>query len=100
MVIWVKDLQIELLVEIYSKSLARTIGKVFLMKLNNRTPIKTHKGDAKWLVFTSEQLFWWPASMTLDNNNGILNNFKPFLFTLNYMAQLAWFVVFLMLLQF
>ena len=34
MVIWVKILQTELMVEIYSKSQVRAIGKVFLMKLN------------------------------------------------------------------
>ena len=34
MVIWVKNLQTELMVEIYSKSLVRAIGKVFLMKLS------------------------------------------------------------------
>ena len=34
MVIWVKNLQTKLLVEIYSKSLVRAIGKVFLMNLS------------------------------------------------------------------
>ena len=33
MVIWVKNLQTELMVEIYFKSLVRAIGKVFLMNL-------------------------------------------------------------------
>ena len=33
MVIWVKNLQIELMVEICSKSLIRANGEVFLMKL-------------------------------------------------------------------
>ena len=37
MVIWVKILQTELMVEIYSKSLVRAIGKVFLMKLSQNT---------------------------------------------------------------
>ena len=37
MIIWVKILQTELMVEIYSKSLVRAIGKVFLMKLNQNT---------------------------------------------------------------
>ena len=34
MVIWVNNLQTELTVEIYSKSLVRAIGKVFLMNLS------------------------------------------------------------------
>ena len=34
MVIWVNNLQTELMAEIYSKSLVRAIGKVFLMKLS------------------------------------------------------------------
>ena len=33
MVLWVNNMQTELMVEIYSKSLVRAIGKVFLMKL-------------------------------------------------------------------
>ena len=32
--IWVKNLQTELIVEIYSKSLVRVIGKIFHMKLS------------------------------------------------------------------
>ena len=40
--IWVNFFQTELMVEIYSKSPVRAIGKVLLMKF---TPIKTHKGD-------------------------------------------------------
>ena len=32
--LWVKTFQTELMVEIYSKSLVRAIGKVLLMKLN------------------------------------------------------------------
>ena len=32
MVIWVKNVQIECMVEIYSRSLVRAIGKVLLMK--------------------------------------------------------------------
>ena len=34
MVILVKNLQTEFMVEIYSKSLVRAMGKVFLMKLS------------------------------------------------------------------
>ena len=37
MVIWVNNLQTELMVEIYSKSLVRAIGKVFLMNLSYNT---------------------------------------------------------------
>ena len=33
-VIWVQNVQTELMVEIYSKSLVRAIGKVLLMKLS------------------------------------------------------------------
>ena len=33
-VIWIKKLQTELMVEIYSKSLVRAIGKIFHMKLS------------------------------------------------------------------
>ena len=70
MVIWVKQFQIELMVEIYSSCLVRAIGKVFLMTFFfffynfiaqfrktgtdlplsqhlARTPIKHHKGDEK-----------------------------------------------------
>ena len=36
-VIWVKNVQTELMVEIYSKSLVRPIGKVVLMKINCNT---------------------------------------------------------------
>ena len=39
------------------------------------SPIKTHKGDAKWPLFVNKQLFWWSASITLDNNNGVLTDF-------------------------
>ena len=67
MVIWVKNVHTELMVEIYSKSLVRAIGKVF--------PIKTHKGDAKWPLFVNKQLYWWSASTTFDNNNGVLTDF-------------------------
>ena len=36
-VIWVKHFQIEFMVEIYSKSVVRAIGKVFCMKLTKNT---------------------------------------------------------------
>ena len=74
MVIWVKYLQTELMVEIYSKSLVRAIGKVFLVKMS-KNPIKTHKGDAKWPLFINKQLFWWSTSIPSDNNNGVLTDF-------------------------
>ena len=56
--------QNELMVEMYSKSLVRAIGEGFLA----RTSIKTYKGDEKWPLFVNKQLFWWSASITLDNN--------------------------------
>ena len=58
------------MLEICSESLVRAIGKVLL----TRTPIKTHKGDEKWPLFVNKQLFWWSASMTLDNNNAVLTD--------------------------
>ena len=42
------------MVEIYSESLVRAIGKVLLIA---RTPIKAHKGDEKWPLFVNKQLF-------------------------------------------
>ena len=72
MVIWQKIVQTELMVEIYSKSLVRAFGKVSLMKF--RTPTKTHKGDEKWPLFGKKQLFWWSASIRLDNNNAVLTD--------------------------
>ena len=71
MVIWVKKNPTELMVEIYSKSLVRAIGKVLLMKF--RSLIKTHKGDEKWPLFVkkTKQLFWWSASITLVINSAV-----------------------------
>ena len=60
--------------EIYSKSLVRAIGKALHIQLT-RTPMKTHKGDKKWPLFVNKQLFWWSASMILDNNNDVLADF-------------------------
>ena len=51
----------ELMVEICSKSLVRTMGKVLLLA---RTPMKTHKGVEKWPLFVNKQLFWWSTSIT------------------------------------
>ena len=36
------------------------------------------KGDEKWPLFVNKQLFWWSASIILDNNNGLLTDFYPF----------------------
>ena len=72
MVIKVNFCQTELMVEICSENLVRAIGKVLLMKA--RTPIKTHNCDGKWPLFVNKQLFWWLASVTLDNNNAVLTN--------------------------
>ena len=62
------------MVEIYSKVLVKAIGKVLLLNLA-RTPIKTPKGDEKWPLFVNKQLFWWSASITLDNNNDVLTDY-------------------------
>ena len=69
-VIWVETFQNEVMVEICSKSLVRAIGKLLRMSLS-RTPIKTHKGDEKWPLFVNKQLFWWSASITVDNDNDV-----------------------------
>ena len=53
-VIWVKRIQTELTVKIWSKSLVRVMGKV--------------------LLIINKQLFWWFASITLDNNNAVLTD--------------------------
>ena len=67
------------MVEICSESLVIAIGKVLLMKFKlTRTLIKTPKGVEKWPLFVNKQLFWWSASITLDNSNGVLTDFQPF----------------------
>ena len=66
-VIWVNIFQNELMVEIYSKSLVGAIGKVLLMT----TPNKTHKGGEEWPLFVNKQLFWWSASIILDNDEDV-----------------------------
>ena len=74
-----KSKSTELMVEIYSKSLVRAIGKVSLMTLILAiTPIKTHKSDEKWPLFVNKQLFWWSASITLDYNDDVLTDLQPF----------------------
>ena len=64
--LWLKSIlrvQLELLVKYYSSNLART-------------PIKTHKDDEKWPLYVNKlQLFWWSASIILNNNNDILKDF-------------------------
>ena len=47
-----------------------------------RTPIKTYKSDEKWPLFVNKQLFWWSASITLDNNDAVLTDLYAF-FSLN-----------------
>ena len=59
------------MVEIYSKSLVRAIGKELLMEFSYRTPNKNYKGVEKWPLFVNKQLFWWSASITLDNKNDV-----------------------------
>ena len=68
MVIRVIFFQTELMVEICSERLVRAIGKVLLMKFSKNTN-KSHKRDGKLPLFVNKQLFWWSASITLDNNN-------------------------------
>ena len=59
---------------LYPKGLVRAIGKVLLMKLA-RTTIKTNKGYEKWPLLVNKPLFWWSASIALDNNNDVLTDF-------------------------
>ena len=57
------------MVEIDSKSLVRVNGRVLLMEFSYRSPTKTYKGGGKWPLFVNKQLFWWSASITVDNIN-------------------------------
>ena len=82
MVIWVEIFQTELMADIYFKSAVGAIGEDF-----GRTPIKTHRGDEKWPLFVNKQLFWWSASITLDNNNGVLTRLY---LTLYFATYLSW----------
>ena len=77
--------QIELIVEICSKSLVRAIGKVLLINLA-RISIKTHKGEEKWPLFVNKQLFLWFASITLDNNIAVLTDLWAY-FSLNILPH-------------
>ena len=61
---WLKSIlrvQLELMVKYYSYNLART-------------PIKPYKGNENWPSFVNKQLFWWSASITLDNYNAVLTD--------------------------
>ena len=75
MVIWVKNIQNELMVEMYCKSLVIAIGKVLHFA---GPPIKTHKGDEKWPLFVNKWLFCRSALITLDNNKDVLTDFYPY----------------------
>ena len=75
------------MVEIYSKSLSRAFGELLHIKKLARPPIKTHKGDKKCHLFVNKQLFWWPTSITLDDNNDALVDFSHFI--LYHIPQLA-----------
>ena len=44
--------------------------------------MQTHKGNEKWPLFVNKQLFWWSASITLDNNNAVLTDLSTY-FSLN-----------------
>ena len=69
-----QNFKTKLMSEIYSQSQFRAIGKVLLMK-SSKTPFKTHEGDENWPLFVNKQLFFWSASITLDNNNEVLTDF-------------------------
>ena len=66
MVKWVKNIETEIMVEIKSKSLGKAICEVLLMKFSYK------KSDEKWPLCLNKQLFWWSASIRLDNYNGVL----------------------------
>ena len=50
----------------------------------SRTQIKPHKGDEKW------PLFWCSTSITLDNNNEVLTDFRPFFSLHTFITYLGW----------
>ena len=35
---------------------------------------RENKGDEKWPLFVNKELFWWSASIKLDNNNAVLTD--------------------------
>ena len=51
---------------------------------------ETHKGDEKWPLFVNKQLFWWSASITLDNNNGVLTDIFLTLYFATYLSLAVW----------
>ena len=55
------------MVEICSESLVRAITHGIKLE-HQLKPIKVIK---KWPLFVNKQLFWWSASITLDNNNAV-----------------------------
>ena len=61
------------MVEICSESLVRAIWVKYYLRNLARTPIKAHEGDEKWPLFVNKQLFWWSASITLDNINAVIS---------------------------
>ena len=76
------------MIELYSKSLVRAIGKVLCMEFKHQ--LKPHKDDRKWPLCVNKQLFLWSASITLDNTNCVSTEFKPFShFILYYILQFA-----------
>ena len=58
--------------------------------------LKTHKGDDKCPLFVNKHLFWWSASITLENNNAVLTDLWPFfsLYTLLNMSVSQYFYLF------
>ena len=53
------------------------------------------------MAFVNKQLFWWSASITLDNNKDVLTDLYPFFHVILYhIPQLAWLVAFLYFFQF
>ena len=53
------------------------VGGMSIFK-GSRFALKKNKGDEKWPLLVNKQLFWWSASITLDNNNGVLSEFEPY----------------------
>ena len=80
-------LQIKVIVYLKYVHLKDTTRSTVVIEVNSFqiSPIKTHKGDIKLLLFVNKQLFWWSASITLDSNNDVLTDIWPFfsLYTLH-----------------
>ena len=47
-------------------------------------------GADKWPLFVNKQLFWWSASITLDNNNDVLTDFFEAIFLTSYLSWPDW----------